>query len=214
MRKRVKRASLKKVRITLAVFGVLSLLVALALKWVQWEGRLPWIYGVSGCGFLVLFGLLEIVHRKRRSNRASRGTKPFPATTSRRGAALIVALAALALVTALLAMGGARAQGLNTDARRAGRQARLRAAVWDAAWSRLRHADLAPGGIPASAVRERPDGVKTSVDVQKLGSERRGDPIRFALSVTAELERDRREAWSLVERNGVGEYRILTWVER
>ena len=134
--------------------------------------------------------------------------------STRRGAALILALAALALVASLLAMGGARAQGLNAEQRRAGRQARLRAAVWDAAWNRIRSASLSPEAIPAAGAREAPDGVKTSVSVQRLGSERRGEPVRFSLSATAELEGDRREAWSLVQRNGAGDYRILTWVER
>ncbi len=134
--------------------------------------------------------------------------------SARRGAALILALAALALVATLLAVGGARVQGLNAEQGRVNRQARLHAAVWDAAWSRLLSASRTADGLPVSALRETPDGVKTSVSVQRMSGTRRGEQLRFSLSTTVEFERARREAWSLVQRNESGDYRILTWVER
>ncbi|MFO7534699.1 MAG: hypothetical protein R6X19_03280 [Kiritimatiellia bacterium] len=131
----------------------------------------------------------------------------------RRGLALILALAALALAGALLSAGAARAYGLKAEQKRANRQARLRLAVWDAVWSRLRVAAARPEG-PEAGETTFPDGVQTAVKVEKLKSARRDDPVRFAIGVTARWERDRREAWSLVEPQGAAGYRILTWVER
>ncbi len=203
MRNRVRRHSFKKARQTLALFGYLSIGAAIVMRGIDLEGRLSWIYGGLGLVLLVLFGLLEWRHRQYRARPSSRA-----------GAALILALAAVALVAALLAVGGARAQGVKADQTRADYQARLRAALWDAAWSRLENASSAPDGIPAPVQREAPDGVKTAVTVQKLAAERRGEPVRFSLSVMAQFEKDRREAWGLVQRSQAGDYRILTWVER
>jgi hypothetical protein len=132
----------------------------------------------------------------------------------RRGLALILALAALALAGALLSAGAARAYGLKAEQKRADRQARLRLAVWDAVWSRLRIAAARPEGLPEAGETAFPDGVQTAVKVEKLKAARRDDPVRYAIGVTARWERDRREAWSLVERQGSAGYRILTWVER
>lgn len=132
----------------------------------------------------------------------------------RRGLALILALAALALAGALLAAGSARAFGLKAEQKRADRQTRLRLAAWEAVWSRLTAASALPDGIPAEGETLFPDGVQTAVKVEKVKSARRGDPVRFAVGVTAQWERDRREAWSLVQRQGAAGYAILTWVER
>jgi hypothetical protein len=205
---------LKKVRLALALFGMLSILVALIAVGIELEGRLALIYGALGVVLLGLFGLLEWRHRHRRASPVPGRAAGLPGSVPRRGAALILALAAVALVASLLAMGAAQAHGLNAEQRRASRQARLHVAVWNETWSRIRSASGAPEGIPAPGVREAPDGVKTTIAVQRIGPARRGEPVRFALSTTAELERDHREAWSLVQRTMAGEYRILTWVER
>lgn len=146
---------------------------------------------------------------KRSSARLAEQKPPF-----RRGAALVAVLAALAMTCAFIAAGGARVYGIRQTRQRADRQARLRAAVWNAAWTRLCDASLKPQGGPGGAPEESPDGVKTAVVVERIGGTNRAEPARFALTIRAELEKDRREAWSLAERNLAGGMRILVWVER
>ena len=200
---------MKKVRFLLVLFGAFSLAVWLGLIASEWEGCLPWVYGGVGLVLLSIYGILEWRHRQRAYQRHD-----FPGSATRRGAALILVLATLALIATLLAIGGARVYTLRAAQGRADRQARLRAAIWDAAWTRLRLAAAAPDGAPIPAQRESPDGVKTSVAVQRIGAESRGEPARFALSVQAEYAGATREAWSLVQRNTSGDFRVLTWVER
>jgi len=133
---------------------------------------------------------------------------------SRRGAALVIALMAAALVGALAAAGGVRAYGLRADRLRDDRQARLRAALWHAVWAQLVEAAAVPDGAPADMQREAPDGVKTLVTVQRAGEPRRHEPVRYALSARAELGPERREAWALAQRERDGSYRVPIWVER
>ncbi len=126
---------------------------------------------------------------------------------------MLVVLAAVALVGSLLAVGGARRYTLLAEERRAERQARLRLALWDAVWSDLREAAGQPRGLPKSGSYQAPDGVQTAVQVQAAGGPGAKDAGRFSLSVTAALDKDRREAWALAQRADGG-FRILTWVER
>ena len=133
---------------------------------------------------------------------------------SRHGAALVIALIAVALVCALAAAGGARAHGLRAARLRDERRARLRAALWDAAWAQLAGAATVPGRAPAAAQREAPDGVKTAVAVQPAEEARRGEPARYALAVRAEIGPDKREALALTQCEQDGSYRIFVWVER
>lgn len=131
----------------------------------------------------------------------------------KRGAALILVLAVLALTGSLITAAGVRAYGVKAAQTRTERQIRLRMALWDAAWRSLQTAAREAGPIPGPVEREAPDGVATSMKVERLDEGKRGGPVRFALSVTARLDRDRRDAWALVQRTGT-DLKILTWVER
>jgi hypothetical protein len=138
---------------------------------------------------------------------------PFP-TAGRRGAALLIVLAAVMLVGSLVAAGGVRRYSLLADQRRLDAKARLRIALWDAVWSDLRLAASQPAsGLPSGGRHEAPDGVQTAVQVQPAEKAGRKEPSRFYLTATAALGKDRHEAWALAQRTGDG-YRILTWVER
>ncbi len=134
--------------------------------------------------------------------------------SSRQGAALVIALITVVLVCALAATGGARAYGLRAARLRDERRERLRAAVWNATWTQLAEAAATPGRAPAAVLREAPDGVKTSVTVQPVGDARRGEPVRYAVAVCAEIGPARRESWALAQREQDGAFRIPVWVER
>jgi hypothetical protein len=135
---------------------------------------------------------------------------PAPAPI-RRGAALLVVLAAVALVGSLLAVAGARRYTLLAGQKRDDVRARLRVAAWDAVWSDLRLAAAQPKSLPGGGPDEAPDGVQTVVEARPAAGGKESG--RFEVSVTASLGRARHEGWALVQRTGEG-FRILTWVER
>jgi hypothetical protein len=132
---------------------------------------------------------------------------------ARRGAALLMVMAAVMLAGSLIAIGGGRRYALQADQRRLEARARLRVALWDAVWSDLRLAAGQARGLPPDSKHEAPDGVQTVVDLQPVAGLNPREPLRVSLSATAVLGSERREAWALAQKGGDG-FRILTWVER
>lgn len=132
------------------------------------------------------------------------------AVPSRRGAALLLVLLTVLLVGSYIAIAASRRHVLAAGARRAEARDRLRAALWDAAWTALRQAG--PGAPPAGGRYEAPDGVATEVTVQP-GPKKGLAAGPFTIRVTAVLDRHRREAWARVRPVAEG-FRIQAWVER